>query len=69
MKYFEVVVAVKIGESKSGKAKINKEIFLVDSLSCTEAERRVIKDFVDAKTSLEYEVTSVKESRIMSVIQ
>jgi len=66
--YYEVVVGIVIGQLKSGKDKIQKENILVDAMSCTEAEARVVDDFVKSKTQLEYNVISVKESRIGQVI-
>jgi hypothetical protein len=67
-KYFEVTVEVVIGQSKSGKDKKNKEIYLVESSGVTEAESLVIRNFVDAKVSLDYKVISAKESKIVQVI-
>ena len=67
-KFYEVTVAVTVGVSKNGKEKINKEVYLVDALTITEAEARVVKDFVDSKVSLDYKVVGAKESRIISVI-
>ena len=43
-KYFEVTVEVVVAQLKNGKEKKNKEIYLVDAQSVTEAEARVIKD-------------------------
>lgn len=67
-KFFEVTVAVTIGQSKNGKDKVNKEVFLVDSQSVTEAEALVVRDFIDSKVTLDYKVIGVKESRIIQVI-
>jgi len=66
--YYEVVVALVTGVSKSGKDTVVKETYLVDALSVTEAETRVIDDFTKAKTQLDYNVVSAKESRIIRVI-
>mgnify|MGYP000406138689 FL=1 len=68
MDYYEVIVAVVTGVSKSGKDTVVKENYLVDAMSVTEAEARVVDDFTKAKTQLDYNVVSAKESRIMRVI-
>ena len=44
-KYFEVTVEVVVATLKNGKDKKNKEIYLVDAMSVTEAEARVIGDY------------------------
>lgn len=68
-KYFEVTVEVAVSVNKAGQEKKRKEAYLVDAMSVTEAEARVIQDFVDAKVTLDYKVIGVKESRIVQVIQ
>lgn len=67
-KYFEVSVELVVGVAKNGKEKKQKETYLVDAQSCTEAEARVIKDFVAAGVTLDYKVSGVKESKIIRVI-
>jgi hypothetical protein len=68
-KYFEVTVEVVIATMKNGKDKKNKEIYLVDALSVTEAEARVVKDFEEAGVTLDYKVSGAKESRVIRVIE
>lgn len=68
-KYFEVTVEIVIGQLKSGKDKKQKEIYLVEALSVTEAEARVVKDFEEAGVKLEYKVSGARESRIRGVIE
>ena len=68
-KYFEVTVEVVVATLKNGKDKKNKEIYLVDALSVTEAEARVVKDFEEAGVNLDYKVASAKESRVIRVIE
>ena len=67
-KFFEVTVEVEAGMLKSGKTKKVKEPYLVDAMSVTEAEARVVSLFETEGTILEYKVISAKESRIMKVI-
>ena len=68
-KYFEVTVEVVVATQKNGKDKKNKEIYLVDAQSVTEAEARVVQDFTDAGVQIEYKVSGAKESRIIRVIE
>jgi hypothetical protein len=68
-KYFEVTVEVVVATQKNGKDKKNKEIYLVDAQSVTEAEARVVKDFTDAKVQIDYKVSGAKESRVIRVIE
>ena len=71
-KYFEVTVSVQHevdGGGKGGtKIKKVKESYLVDAMSVTEAEARVVKEFESAGVSLEYEVSAARESKILQVI-
>ena len=68
-KYFEVTVEVVVATLKNGKDKKNKEIYLVDAQSVTEAEARVVRDFEDAGVQLDYKVSGAKESPIIRVIE
>lgn len=70
MKYYEVIVEIKNeSEDSKGNVKIktNKEIYLVDAMSVTEAEARVVKLF--SHFSQEFQVTGVKGSKILEVIE
>ena len=53
MKYFEVVVEVEVATLKNGNPKLRKEIYLVDAMSVTEAEARVVQDFTDAGVNID----------------
>ena len=68
-KFHEVMVEVVVAQLKNGKDKKNKEIYLVDAQSVTEAESRVVKDFEDSGIQLDYKVVSAKESRVLRVIE
>ncbi len=68
-KYFEVTVEVVVATQKNGKEKKNKEIYLVDAMSVTEAESRVVQDFTDAGVQIDYKVSGAKESRVIRVIE
>ena len=68
-KYFEVVVEMVVSTQKNGKDKKAKEIYLVDAMSVTEAESRVVKDFEESGVQIDYKVSGAKESRVISVIE
>jgi hypothetical protein len=68
-KYFEVTVELVIAIQKNGKEKKQKEVYLVDAMSVTEAEKRVIEDFEKSGVQLDYKVASAKESRVLRVIE
>lgn len=67
-KFFEVTVAVELSIQKNGKPKLKKEIYLVDAMSVTEAEARVVKDFTTSSQNMDFTVISAKESRVLRVI-
>jgi hypothetical protein len=71
-KYFEVLVNIKTeteGFKGATKIKIVKETYLVDAMSCTEAELRVIKSFQKSGFSQDYEVIGVRGSKVVQVIE
>ena len=68
-KFLEVTVSIVVATLKNGKDKKNKEIYLVDALSVTEAEAKVVKDFEASGIQLDYKVIGAKESRIIRVIE
>jgi hypothetical protein len=71
MKYFEVLVNIKTEtEGFKGAVKIKnvKEAYLVDAMSVTEAEARVVKSFTQSGFSQDFEVVSVKGSKVIEVI-
>jgi hypothetical protein len=66
-RFFEVIVAIKT--DNNGKVKVVKENFLVDAMSVTEAEARLVKDFLKDGFSQDFNVVGVKESNIVAVIE
>lgn len=68
-KYFEVTVGLVVSTLKNGKDKIQKESYLVDALSVTEAEAKVVSDFEKAGVQIEYKVISARESKVIRVIE
>ena len=65
-KYFLAKVQFLTEDEKSGKIKKVTNQYLVDAMSCTEAEARVTKWLGDLN---DFEVKSVSESAILGVIQ
>jgi hypothetical protein len=71
MKYFEVLVSIKTEtEGYKGALKIKnvKETYLVDAMSVTEAEARVIKLFAQSGFSQDFEVIGVRGSKVIEVV-
>ncbi len=67
MKYFEVLVEEVVStDPKTGKDKKQKTTYLVDAMSVTEAEARVVKLY--SNLSVDYRVISAKESKIAEVV-
>ena len=54
-------------EDDKGRVKKGTEQYLVNAVSVTDAEAKVVADFEGS--NLEYEVTAVMETKIVSVIQ
>jgi hypothetical protein len=71
MKYFEVLVNIKTetpGKKGTTNIKNVKETYLVDAMSCTEAEARVVKLFAKNGYSQDFEVVGVKGSKVVEVV-
>ena len=71
MNYYEVLVSIKTEtEGYKGAVKIKsvKETYLVDAMSVTEAEARVIKLFAQSGFSQDFEVIGVKGSKVIEVV-
>lgn len=65
-KYHEVTIKVLLGVAKNGKEKTQRETYLVDALSVTEAEAKM-HEYLKG-TQLEYTVSAAKQSRIIGVL-
>lgn len=68
-KFYEVSVEEIVGRSKTGKEKKVKRPYLVDAVSVTDAEMKVVKDYEQAKSMIEFRIVGAKESRIVAIIQ
>lgn len=66
MNYYIAKVKVHHEDDK-GRVKKVTEQYLVNAVSVTDAEAKVVQDFEGS--NLEYEVTAVSETKIIKVIQ
>ena len=66
MAYFIATVKVKT-ENDRGRLTSNNEIYCVESETCTEAEAKVVKEFEGY--NMDYHVKSVKESKIIKILE
>lgn len=62
--YFQVTVAIEVEAGR--KTKKIKEQYLVDAMSCTEAEKKIYEEF-DGESN--WEVTRVIQSNILKVLE
>tara|TARA_A100000172_G_scaffold81116_1_gene73079 strand:- start:1719 stop:1925 length:207 start_codon:yes stop_codon:yes gene_type:complete len=61
---------VQLLDDSTGKQKRVTEMYLVEAMSVTEAEAKVVKDFVSQSVySKEYEVKAVSSSKIIKIIE
>lgn len=71
-RYFEAVVVISTqSENSKGELKIKKqkETYLVDAMSITEAEARIVETCTTIGGINDFSVFSVKESKIIEVIE
>jgi hypothetical protein len=66
--YFQAVVEI-VDMSDKGKQTKTREQYLVDAVSVTDAEVKVNKMFEDEGMSTDFQVKSVKETKILNVIE
>jgi hypothetical protein len=69
MSYYQAKVRLmtEIETPKGSKEKAVTETYLVEAMSVTEAEAKVVKDFQG--TNLDFEVKAVTESKIIKIIE
>ena len=65
MAYYISTVKVK-DENERGRITSTNEVYCVEAESCTEAEAKVVREFEGA--GVEYQVKSVKESKIIKIL-
>ena len=66
MAYFIATVKVQ-DQNERGRITSNNEVYCVESETCTEAEAKVVKEF--STQGVEYHVKSVKESKILKILE
>ena len=66
--YFQAIVEI-VDMSDKGKQTKTRENYLVDAVSVTDAEVKVNKLFEDEGMSSDFQVKSVKETKILQVIE
>jgi hypothetical protein len=68
MSYFQATVDI-IDMNEKGKQTRTKELYLVDAVSVTDAEVKVTKMFEDEGSQVDFQVKSVRETKILQVIE
>ena len=63
----KVQLTTLVDTPKGTKEKKATEIYLVEALSVTEAEAKVVKDF--GNSTLDFEVKAVNNSKIITIIE
>jgi hypothetical protein len=66
--YFQANVEI-VDMNDNGKQTKTREQYLVDAMSVTEAEAKINKLFEDEGMSTDFQVKSVKETKILQVIE
>jgi len=66
--YFQVNVSIMDINEKGKQTKINEQ-YLVDAVSVTDAEVKVTKMYEDEGSQVDFQVKSVKETKILQVIE
>ena len=68
MSYFQVNVSIVDTNDKGKQSKVTEQ-YLVDAVSVTDAEVKVTKMYEDEGGSIDFQVKSVKETKILQVIE
>ena len=67
MSYFQVNVSIVDINEKGKQTKVTEQ-YLVDAVSVTDAEVKITKMYEDEGGSIDFQVKSVKETKILQVI-
>jgi hypothetical protein len=68
MSYFQVNVSIVDINEKGKQTKITEQ-YLVDAVSVTDAEVKITKMYEDEGGNVDFQVKSVKETKIIQVIE
>jgi hypothetical protein len=66
--YFQVNVSIVDINEKGKQTKINEQ-YLVNAVSVTDAEVKITKMYEDEGSQVDFQVKSVKETKILQVIE
>ena len=68
MSYFSVLVELEGEPKRNGTPTKVREMYLVDAMSCTEAESKTVSKLRDEGTLQNFQVTKVSETKYLAVI-
>ena len=68
MSYFQATVEI-LDMNDKGKQTKTKELYLIDAVSVMDAEVKVTKMFEDEGSQVDFQVKSVRETKILQVIE
>tara|TARA_Y100000004_G_scaffold176098_1_gene216361 strand:+ start:179 stop:385 length:207 start_codon:yes stop_codon:yes gene_type:complete len=68
MSYFSVLVELEGEPKRNGAPTKIREMYLVDAMSCTEAESKTVSKLRDEGTMQNFQVTKVSETKYLAVI-
>jgi len=68
MSYFSVLVELEGEPKRNGTPTKIREMYLVDAMSCTEAESKTVSKLRDEGTLQNFQVTKVSETKYLAVI-
>jgi len=68
MSYFSVLVELEGEPKRNGVPTKIREMYLVDAMSCTEAESKTVSKLRDEGTMQNFQVTKVSETKYLAVI-
>jgi len=68
MSYFSVLVELEGEPKRNGTPTKIREMYLVDAMSCTEAESKTVSKLRDEGTMQNFQVTKVSETKYLAVI-
>jgi hypothetical protein len=68
MSYFSVLVELEGEPKRNGAPTKVREMYLVDAMSCTEAESKTVSKLRDEGTLQNFQVTKVSETKYLAVI-
>ena len=68
MSYFSVLVELEGEPKRNGAPTKIREMYLVDAMSCTEAESKTVSKLREEGTLQDFRVTKVSETKYLAII-